>query len=193
MKGRILFVVLAGACVAKGAIAGNEFSGSNASAYKQTSAEPAAKTAPSNSTENNRKEKLLLKGLDGDRHSLEEWRGKVIVLNFWATWCSPCLYEIPDFVAYQEKYRIRGLQIIGVGLDEEKKLRNVQRTLGINYPILFADPKSDSGLMALWGNSSGIVPYSVVIDRDGRIAYTHHGLMNLDTFTESVLPLLDKT
>lgn len=172
MKGRILLVVLAVACLARGVLAG-EFDRFDASAYKQ--------------------EKLLFKGLDGSRHSLEEWRGKVIVLNFWATWCSPCLYEIPDFVAYQEKYKMRGLQIIGVGLDEEKKLRNVQRTLGINYPILFTDPKSDSRLMALWGNSSGIVPYSVVINRDGRIAYTHHGLMTLETFNESVLPLLDKT
>jgi len=190
MIGRILFVVLAGACIAGTAVAGNESSSFNASAYKQAPAEAAARTHSSNSTED-RKEKLLLKGLDGGRHSLAEWRGKVIVLNFWATWCSPCLYEIPDFVAYQKKYSIRGLQIIGVGLDEEKKLRNVQRTLGINYPILFADPKSDSGLMASWGNSSGVVPYSVVIDRDGRVAYTHHGLMNLETFNESVLPLLD--
>ncbi len=189
MKGRILLVVLAGACVAGGAIAGNELGSFNATAYKQAPDE-AARTHPNS---DNGKDKLLLWGLDGNRHSLEEWRGKVIVLNFWATWCSPCLYEIPDFVAYQEKYRIRGLQIIGVGLDEEKKLRNVQRTFGINYPILFADPKNDSRLMAFWGNGSGVVPYSVVIDRDGRIAYTHLGQMSADTFNESVLPLLDKT
>ena len=135
---------------------------------------------------------LSLTGLDGVKHSLADWNGKVIVLNFWATWCSPCLYEIPDLVAYQEQYKARGLQIVGVGLDDEKKLRNVQRTLDINYPVLVADPVSNSGMMKPWGNSSGIVPYSVVIDRDGRVAYTHYGLINRDTFNENILPLLDK-
>jgi peroxiredoxin len=123
-------------------------------------------------------------------HSLEEWKGKVVVLNFWATGCSPCLSEIPDFVAYQEQYKTRGLQIIGVGLDEEKKLRNVQRTLEINYPVLVADPKKNGALMESWGNKSGIVPYSVVIDRSGRVVYTHLGQMDRDSFNENVLPLL---
>lgn len=135
---------------------------------------------------------LSLMGLDGAMHSLEDWKGKVVVLNFWATWCSPCLSEIPDFVAYQDQYKTRGLQIIGVGLDEEKKLRNVQRTLEINYPVLVADPKKNGALMESWGNNSGIVPYSVVIDRNGRVAYTHHGQIDNDTFNENILPLLGK-
>jgi peroxiredoxin len=135
---------------------------------------------------------LSLMGLDGAMHSLEDWKGKVVVLNFWATWCSPCLSEIPDFVAYQDQYKTRGLQIIGVGLDEEKKLRNVQRTLEINYPVLVADPKKNGPLMESWGNNSGIVPYSVVIDRNGRVAYTHHGQIDRDTFNENILPLLGK-
>lgn len=136
---------------------------------------------------------FLLPDLDGVRHSLEDWKGKVIMLNFWATWCSPCLYEIRDFVAFQERYKARGLQIIGLGLDDKTKLRNVQRSLEINYPVLVADPVENGGLMAQWGNSTGVVPYTVVVDRNGRVAYVHHGLMNSDVFDEYVLPLLDKT
>lgn len=136
---------------------------------------------------------FLLRGLDGQAHSLQDWKGKVIVLNFWATWCSPCLSEIRDFVAYQEKYKAQGLQIIGVGLDEERKLRNVQRTLEINFPILIADPVKDNALMRSWGNSGGIVPYSVVIGRDGRVARTHLGLITSETFNETILPLLSKS
>lgn len=135
---------------------------------------------------------LTLSGLDGEKHSLKDWKGKVVILNFWATWCSPCLYEIRDFVAYQEQYKSRGLQIIGVGLDEEKKLRNVQRSLEINYPVLISDPENNAALMKTWGNGSGIVPYTVVIDRAGRMIFTYHGQINQEMFDENILPLLDK-
>ena len=135
---------------------------------------------------------LSLTGLDGVAHSLSDWKGKVIVINFWATWCSPCLYEIPSFVTYQEEYQARGLQIIGVGLDEVRKLRNVQRSLEINYPVLVADPAVYGGLMERWGNSSGVVPYSVVIGQDGLVKHAHHGLLSREDFDEFVMPLLDK-
>lgn len=133
-----------------------------------------------------------LRGLDGVIHSLADWQGKVIMLNFWATWCAPCLAEIGDFIGFQEEYQTDGLQIIGVGIDAEQKLRNVQRTLEINYPILVADPERNSRLMGQWGNRGGIVPYTVVIDRNGKIIYTHHGPLHRDTFDEIVLPLLGK-
>ncbi len=134
-----------------------------------------------------------LPGLDGVTHRLAEWKGKVVILNFWASWCSSCLYEIRDFVAYQEKYRERGLQIIGIGVDEEDKLRNVQRTLEINYPVLVANPKQYPYLMEAWGNESGVIPFSVVIDRKGQVIFAQHGQIDHDTFIDDILPLLDKT
>lgn len=195
MNLRILTFLLAALLPAEIALADpNPNSGSN---DRDTTAAPKPVTESASATRSFEVEKtgqpFLLKGLDGQTHSLQDWRGKVIVLNFWATWCSPCLYEIRDFVAYQEKYKTRGLQIIGVGLDEEKKLRNVQRTLEINYPILIADPIKNNVLMKSWGNSGGIVPYSVVIGRDGRVAYTHLGLIPSETFNETILPLLPKS
>ena len=132
-----------------------------------------------------------LTGLDKIKHNLSDWNGKVIVINFWATWCSPCLNEIRDFVALQEQYQSRGLQIVGVGLDEEKKLRNVQRTLDINYPVLVADPAENVGLMERWGNNSGVLPYTVVIGKDGHVKYSHRGVMNREVFDENVITLLD--
>jgi len=131
-----------------------------------------------------------LQGLDGRTHSLDEWKGNVIMLNFWATWCAPCQYEIRDFVKYQAKYGPKGLQIIGLGLDEARKLSNVKRTLGINYPVLVADPIENAGLLAQWGNEKQIVPYTVVIARDGRMKYIHRGQMDDAAFEEYVLPLL---
>jgi peroxiredoxin len=189
----ILFVAIV---MAEAALAGDQFSQAGTSSPAAVApqddirAAVRANTLPPKANSDEKIKPFFLTGLDGVKHSLAEWKGKVVVLNFWATWCSPCLYEIRDFVTYQKKYKTRGLQIIGLGLDEEKKLRNVQRTLQINYPVLIADPFG--GLMKQWGNGSGVLPYTVVIDRDGQVAYAYRGQMNRDVFDEYVLPLLDK-
>jgi peroxiredoxin len=130
-----------------------------------------------------------LKALDGTAHQLDEWRGKVIMLNFWASWCPPCQYEIRDFVGYQEKYGGRGLQIVGIGIDSERKLRNVARTLGINYPTLVAGEDEGWKVLKQWGDRRGVLPYTVLIARDGRLVYTHLGPLDQATFEEQVLPL----
>jgi peroxiredoxin len=132
---------------------------------------------------------FTLPGMDGKPHELGEWRNKVVLLNFWASWCSPCQTEIRDLVAYQSQYAAQGLQIVGIGLDDEVKLRNVQRTLGINYPVLLANSPGNS-LMAGFGNRDGIVPYSVLISREGEVVYTHTGLITQEIFTKQVIPWL---
>jgi thiol-disulfide isomerase/thioredoxin len=132
---------------------------------------------------------FTLPGLDGKPHELAEWRGKVVLLNFWASWCSPCQTEIRDLVALQTKYGADGLQIVGIGMDDAKKLRNVQRSLEINYPVLLANTPGNS-LMVRYGNSTGVVPYSVLISRQGEVVYTHMGLINNEIFAEQVIPRL---
>ena len=134
-----------------------------------------------------------LEGLDGKKHTLDEWKGKVIILNFWASWCAPCQYEIKDLVKLQSEYGEKGLQVIGIGIDEARKLANVKRTLDINYPVLVADPTRSTRLLSRWGNDRQIVPYTVVIDRDGTIRYIHRGQLTPDVFGEFVIPLLAKS
>jgi peroxiredoxin len=133
---------------------------------------------------------IRLPDLDGTQRALADWSGKVLMLNFWASWCAPCQYEIPEFVAYQDEYAAQGLQIIGVGLDEARRLKNVARTLGINYPVMVIEEQAGASLMRQWGNDKGIVPYTVIIDRDGHIRYIHRGRMDKYAFEEYVKPLL---
>lgn len=132
------------------------------------------------------------KGLDGKTHSLEEWKGKVILLNFWASWCAPCQAEIKDFTGYQEKFGKNNLQIVSIGLDDEKKLANTSRTFGINYPVLVPEPQFHHDLLTQWGDRTGTVPHNVIIAADGRITYIHRGQFNDAAFVEFVMPLLTR-
>jgi thiol-disulfide isomerase/thioredoxin len=135
---------------------------------------------------------LILPDLAGNTHNLYEWQGKVIILNFWATWCGPCQIEIPHLIRYQNLYAAKGLQIIGVGLDEVQKMRNFVRTVGINYPILQADPEDYYPLLSKWGNPFGTLPYTVVLDRQGKFVLMQQGVFSDESFNKLVLPLLQK-
>lgn len=159
-----------------------------------TTIAPAAPQTISSSRTNNawEIEPFELRGLDGINHSLSEWRGKVILLNFWAAWCGPCQYEIPELVHAQQQYGARGLQIVGVGIDEEGKLRNVAKSLDINYPVLISTQEKSSGLLRHWGNPQQLVPHTVVIARNGEIAYIHRGQLDKESFENYVKPLIEQ-
>jgi len=182
------------------ALAGCEAgSGTTASKAEQVTQQPAeASEAPRTATTalpertNNAWEMtpFQLRDLQGDLHTLSDWKGKVIMMNFWASWCAPCQYEIPEFVRYQQQHGPEGLQIIGIGVDEKRKLANVARSLEINYPVLVLEPSVSRPLMSKWGNDTGIIPYTVVIARDGRIKYIHRGQMGEEEFDTYVRPLL---
>ena len=133
---------------------------------------------------------LILNDLNGQQQNLYQWHGQVIMLNFWATWCGPCQIEIPDFIDQQTQYANQGLQIIGVGLDDIRKLRNYVRTVGINYPILQADPELQYPLLKQWGNPFGVLPFTVIIGKDGRLIFMQQGIFNKEAFNTIVKPLL---
>jgi len=134
---------------------------------------------------------LILNDLNGEKHNLYDWHGKVIMLNFWATWCGPCQIEIPDFINYQKQYADKGLQIIGIGLDDVRKLKNYVRTVGINYPTLQADPELQYSLLKQWGNPFGVLPFTVIIARDGHLVFMQQGILNKQSFETYVKPLLE--
>ena len=112
--------------------------------------------------------------LDGKLRNIKEWDGKLIFLNFWATWCPPCLKEIPDFIELQEEYGSQGFQIIGIAIDDEEAVRNYVSEVGMNYPTMVLESEG-VGLAKRFGNGAGILPYTVIIKRDGEISNTITG------------------
>jgi len=130
-------------------------------------------------------------GLNGPKKSLSAWRGKVIVANFWASWCGPCQFEIPRFIKWQRQYQSKGLQIIGIGLDTPGKLKNVARSLGIDYPLLVMRLDDGRPILHQLGNDQMMIPFTLVINKDGSIAYIHKGLIGQDAFDIMIAPLLE--
>ena len=130
-----------------------------------------------------------LPNLDGTHEDSEQWSGKVQVINFWATWCSPCKREIPVLIELQNQYQDQGLQIIGIALDNAEMVQKYAAKAGINYPIL-ADEDEAITIAEKLGNNMGVLPYTVVVDRSGNISYTHYGEIKRESIEKEIKPLL---
>ncbi|MDN5849490.1 MAG: TlpA family protein disulfide reductase [Nitrococcus sp.] len=111
---------------------------------------------------------FTLPAMNGGKKSISEWDGKVVVLNFWASWCEPCRREIPLLIDLQRQYGERGLQVVGVAIDSRAAIRDFAKRVGINYPVLYGiEPAMN--VAASYGDEQGTLPYTVVLDRDGRM------------------------
>ena len=133
---------------------------------------------------------FVLKDATGRDFNLASQKGKVILLDFWATWCPPCKVEIPWFVEFQEKYGPKGLAVIGVSVDDPASaLRPFGEKYKVNYPLLVGDGRDDikgpRGYNAAWG-----LPKTIVIGRDGSICKTHVGLSVKEHFEQQIKSLL---
>jgi thiol-disulfide isomerase/thioredoxin len=131
--------------------------------------------------------KFSFKDINGRKVSLSEFKGKVIILDFWATWCVPCKAEIPGFIELQKKYGGRGLQIIGLSVDDSMPTAKKYATeMKMNYPVLLADGKED--ILRAYDPIPSI-PVSVVIDREGKIVSRHVGIVKMDVFEKEIAAL----
>jgi thiol-disulfide isomerase/thioredoxin len=139
------------------------------------------------SAQSAKKPALTLKDLDGRSFSLSDYKNKVVLLNFWATWCPPCRTEIPDLINKQRQYRNQGLRIIGITYPPEKvtEVRRFVRKTKMNYRVAIGT-KASKDLFT----SSETLPMTVVIDRDGTVRDVIEGVMFSDEFDEKVRPLL---
>ena len=132
---------------------------------------------------------VRLPDLKGAMQPVEQWRGQVLVVNFWATWCAPCREEIPGFVRLQERYGSRGLLFVGIALDQPDQVAEFAREFQINYPLLIGGLESMELLRGV-GNRSGLLPYTVVIDRGGRVVSREPGGLKEPRLEGLIQPLL---
>jgi len=128
---------------------------------------------------------FTLADLDNRRHAVSEWNGKVLVINFWATWCIPCKTEIPMLNRLQAEYGPAGVQFIGVAVDTAEAIRQFTKTVPIQYPVLVGGLESTS-IVEQYGNVTGTLPYTVFVDQKGRIATIANGALTPE-FTRKVL------
>lgn len=127
--------------------------------------------------------------LSGRPRRLMEWQGRVLLCNFWATWCAPCREEIPLLVTAKQQWPTTGFEIVGIGIDSGDKIRDFAVTYKINYPLLVADATAIA-LMRGLGNRSGALPYTVVFDRSGALVERRLGALTRQDLQQVLSGLL---
>jgi peroxiredoxin len=180
MKSRLRLLLIGGAAALLGIVA---CSPSLDRLVDERSAKPTAKEDLSRK----KAPEFALKDASGKIVHISDYKGKVVLLDFWATWCGPCNIEIPWFAEFENKYKSRGFEVIGVSMDDDgwKAIKPFAAQKKINYMILLGDDKTGDqygGVEAL--------PTTFVIDRNGRIASTHIGLSGKKEFENAIEQLL---
>jgi len=125
----------------------------------------------------------------GDRPvSAAAFDGKPLLLNFWATWCAPCVEEMPMLAEVQRHYTAQGLQVVGIAVDEPGRAQSFAAGMGLDYPLLYGIGEAML-TQRRYGNASGMLPYSVLIDADGRVRWTHLGALSREQLDARIAEL----
>ena len=136
-------------------------------------------------------DKLLTQSMtdaSGKPQSLSQWQGKPLVVNFWATWCAPCVEEIPELSVLQNEIQSKQVQILGIGIDSPSNIAEFAGKYKITYP-LYNGGLDGTALSHQLGNKAGGLPFTVVIDRDGKVKRTFLGRLKMDELRKEIASL----
>jgi thiol-disulfide isomerase/thioredoxin len=133
---------------------------------------------------------IAFPGFDGKSHFLSEWKGKILVVNFWASWCGPCVEEMPEFFMLQNELGAKGVQFVGILIDDELDVAQAfLKSMPVNYPMLNGNIGGRQWASKL-GNRAEVLPYSLVYDASGKRVHTEAGRFTRDEVLEQIKPLL---
>lgn len=130
-----------------------------------------------------------LPDLNDQPQTLNQWQGKILIINFWATWCPPCLEEIPEFIALQKQYADKNVQFIGIAVDEKLAVLDFNAKMKVNYPLLIAG-NGGTSLSRAWGNTIESVPFTAIVNPQGQIIYRQLGEVNREELLKVIQPLI---
>ena len=134
-------------------------------------------------------QQLTLPDASGVPQHFGQWKGKVLVLNFWATWCEPCREEVPALIRIQQKFGAKSVQIVGIGIDSAAKIREFSKEFQINYPLTVGG-LDQIDLSRRLGNKIGGLPYTLIIDRNGQLVKAKLGGISEAELEGLLRPLL---
>jgi len=126
---------------------------------------------------------------NGVNQLLSQYKGKIIVLNFWATWCPPCREEMPELSQLQQQYQNKNVVVLGIAVDEVGLVKAFTQATPVGYPLV-ADENAGMDLAITLGNDKGILPYTVIIDANGRVIQTFFGRISKPLLEHALAPLL---
>ncbi len=130
-----------------------------------------------------------LTNIQGTQQNLSEYKGKIIVLNFWATWCPPCREEMPELSQLQLEHKSKNVVVLGIAEDELPLVKEYLQSSPVTYPIFIAENEG-MNLGADLGNDKGVLPYTVIIGADGRVIDTFYGRISKALLEKSLQNLL---
>lgn len=172
------------ACVIIAAAAGGFFLQKS-----QTSDKTIAKThvsRPTVSVVGELRPDFTLPDIEGKQRNIKEWDGKIRLINFWATWCPPCLREMPAFIEMQEQFADQDFVVLGIAVDRKDAVETFVETMDINYPLFIGDAAALE-LTSLYGNRLGVLPFSVFVGKDNKIISVHNGEITAETIKSILL------